>query len=143
MWFLLCLFNLVFVLYCLCYITSVSKVYYIYLMFVLFIIFYFFYVCFILCLFYITFVDIKTFILTWFTLWFCVPSIGELVSSPTIGHGLHVYNKQIWLPEHILPCLDTHIDEIRRCENSVIDCITWCVGGCECFCHSQCRHCPE
>ncbi len=30
--------------------------------------------------------------------------------------------------QHILPCWDTHIDEIRRCEKSLIGCITWCVG---------------
>ncbi len=44
---------------------------------------------------------------------------------------------------HILPYWDTYTDKIRRCEISVIGCITWCVGGCECFSQSQYTHCPE
>ncbi len=43
----------------------------------------------------------------------------------------------------MLPCWDTHTVKIRRCEKSVIGCITWCVGGCECFSQSQYTHCPE
>ncbi len=67
-------------------------------------------------------------------------SIGELASCPTFRHNLCVAYTQVLIGYHILSYWDPHTDKIR-CEMSVIGCITWCVGGSECFSQSQYTHC--
>ncbi len=69
--------------------------------------------------------------------------MGELSSYSTIGHDLRVYNMQIWLANKILPCWDTHTQMRLDVKSPVTGCITWCVGGCECFNQSRITSLPR